>query len=93
MMAFFVKKNVTGIHLHKGLKETLKSKCCQSLGYSKYIFLFYGLNASLLTRFVNIFDKPGLSFLLAELQMRQVFHGLGFYCECFAQLWLCASFS
>lgn len=90
-MAFFMMQNITGIDLPKGLKAILKSKCCQSLG--RYIFLFNGVSASLLTQFVSIFDKPGPSFLLAELQMRQVFHGLGFYCECFAQLCLCASFS
>jgi len=78
---------------HKGPKEILKSKCCLSPGCSKYVFLVHGSNASPLTRFVNIFDKPGPSFLLAALQMRQVFRGLGFYCECFAQLCLCASSS
>lgn len=83
MMAFFMMQNITGIFLPKGLKAILKSKCCQSLGCLKCIFLFNGVSASLSTQFLSIFDKPGPSFLLAELQMRQVFHGLGFYCECF----------
>lgn len=67
MMAFFMMQNITGICPPKGLKAILKSKCCQSLGCSKYIFLFNGVSASLLTQFVSIFDKPGPSFLLAEL--------------------------
>jgi len=72
---FFIRKNVTGIHLQEGPSEIFTCECCQSLGCSKYILLLYGSDAFLLTSFVNILTNLVGIFLLAELQMRQVFHG------------------